>query len=165
MPWQFFKKYQLIEKIPSSIRKILQDGENGLIQETVKENDPCLERVQNVLIASNNIAAEAAIKQAQKEGFNTLLLTTYLQGEAQQVGIVLGGILRQIAETGQPLQRPACLVAGGETTVTLKGNGLGGRNQEVALGAVTGIAGLKDVAIISLGPMEKMVQPPLLAVL
>jgi hydroxypyruvate reductase len=106
--------------------------------------------VNNILIGSNELAAEAALRQAETEGFHTLLLTTYLQGEARQGGRLLGSIVRQMANDGRPLSRPACLVAGGETTVTLQGKGLGGRNQELALGAVSDLAGLKEVALVSL---------------
>jgi hydroxypyruvate reductase len=79
-----------------------------------------------------------------------MLLTSYLQGEACQVGKVIGAIARQIALTGDPIPRPACLIAGGETTVTVRGDGLGGRNQELALGAVTEIAGLRNIALVTL---------------
>jgi hydroxypyruvate reductase len=104
----------------------------------------------NVVIGSNLQAAQAALRQAEMGGFHTLLLTTYLQGEARQAGAMLAAIARQIAATGQPLPRPALLVAGGETTVTLTGPGKGGRNQELALGAVTGLAGLPEIALVAL---------------
>jgi glycerate 2-kinase len=109
-----------------------------------------LERVTTQVIASNTHAAQAALEQARAEGFHALLLTTYLQGEAVQAGGVLASILRQIDATGQPVARPACIIAGGETTVTLRGAGLGGRNQELALGAVALLAGLPDVALVTL---------------
>jgi hydroxypyruvate reductase len=96
------------------------------------------------------MAARAALAQAELEGLNTALLTTYLQGEARHAGRVLGAIARQVAATGEPLARPACLVAGGETTVTLTGDGLGGRNQEVALGALRELNGLSNVALVTL---------------
>ena len=90
------------------------------------------------------------MKQAQAEGFHTMILSNYLQGEASQVGIACASILRQVAAYGQPLPRPACLIIGGETTVTLRGNGLGGRNQELALAAVRDMDGLDDIALITL---------------
>jgi hydroxypyruvate reductase len=90
------------------------------------------------------------MKQAEFEGFNTLLLSTYLQGEAREAGRALGAIARQIAADGRPLPRPACLVVGGETTVTIKGKGKGGRNQELALGAVHDLAGLSQFALLTL---------------
>jgi hydroxypyruvate reductase len=82
---------------------------------------------------------------------HALMLSTYVEGEAREVARVYSGIVREIAASGQPLPRPACIVAGGETTVTLRGKGLGGRNQELALAAALKIAGLDNVAIVACG--------------
>lgn len=148
---QILQKYHLEDKIPANISAVLRRGANGELPETLKEDDPLLNRVTNAVIASNPQAAESALQQARQEGFHTLLLTTYLQGEASQAGVVLASVLKQIAATGQPLPRPACLVAGGETTVTLRGKGMGGRNQEMALGATFLLEGTPDVALVTLG--------------
>jgi glycerate 2-kinase len=144
------ERYGLLDKVPPSIIAHLESGRRGELPETPKAGDPAFERVQNVIIGSNLQAAQAALHQAEAEGFHTLLLTTYFQGEARQAGVTLAAIARQIAATGQPLARPACLVAGGETTVTLTGSGKGGRNQEIALGALPGLAGLPEIALVSL---------------
>jgi hydroxypyruvate reductase len=133
------KKYNLQEKIPSRI-------ENSL-RETIKPGDPLLERVQNIVIASNEIALQAALDQSHKEGFRTLILQKGIQGEARDVGRGLALAFRGYLDR---LERPFCLLAGGETTVTINGNGMGGRNQELALAAVDVLAGLKDVLMISL---------------
>jgi hydroxypyruvate reductase len=144
-------KYDIESRAPEPILRRLWSGVSGEIPETPKEGDPLFERVQNVIIGSNRRAAEAALAQASAEGFNTLLLTTYLQGEARQAGRLLGAIARQIAASGQPVARPACIVAGGETTVTLQGGGgLGGRNQELALSAALEIAGLPEIVVVTL---------------
>ncbi len=145
------QKYHLEEQTPPGILSIIKRGVEGSIPETIKPGDPLLEKVTNQIVASNPQAAEAGLEQARKEGFHPLLLTTFLQGEASQAGIVLAGLLRQIDATGQPLPRPACLAVGGETTVTVRGQGLGGRNQELALGSVFLLDGLRDVALVSLG--------------
>ena len=87
---------------------------------------------------------------ARATGFNALLLTTYLQAEAREAGRMLAAIARELASSGHPLPRPACIVAGGETTVTLRGSGRGGRNQELALAAVADLAGLPDLALVAL---------------
>jgi glycerate 2-kinase len=145
------RKYRLEDRVPPGIASILERGTRGEIAETVKPGDPVVENVINQIIASNPQAASAALAQARRDGFHTLLLTTYLQGEASQVGIVLASLLQQIHASADPLPRPACIVAGGETTVTLHGQGLGGRNQEMALGAVFLLSGLPDVALITLG--------------
>ncbi len=142
--------YGMIENSPESIVSHLRRGAAGELPETPKPNDSLFEKVHNVLIGSNWQAAEAAVDQAREEGFQSMLLTTFLQGEARQAGGLLSAILRQIADSGQPLPRPACLVAGGETTVTVRGDGLGGRNQELALGAAHGLASLPNVALLTL---------------
>lgn len=144
-------KYELGPRVPGPILSRLRAGVSGEIPDTPKEGDPLFERVQNVIIGSNRQAAEAALAQARAEGFQTLLLTTYLQGEARHIGRALGAIARQIACDGQPLPRPACLLAGGETTVTLQSRGgLGGRNQELALSAAVEISGLPGVMVVAL---------------
>lgn len=147
---QVLERYAILEKVPPTILGHLSSGVRGEIPETPKPGDSLFQSVQNVIIGSNLQAARAALEEAQRIGFQTMLLTTSLQGEARQVGRVLAAIARQIAGTGQPIPRPACLVAGGETTVTLKGDGMGGRNQELALGAVTDLAGLQDVVLVTL---------------
>ncbi|MFC2054866.1 glycerate kinase [Chloroflexota bacterium] len=148
--YQILEKYDLLDRVPRSITTRLEEGQRGELPETPKPGDPVFERVQNVIIGSNIQAARAAVSQAQKEGLHTLLLTTWLQGEARQAGRFLAAIGRQINAYNQPVVRPACVVAGGETTVTIKGNGLGGRNQEMALGALSELAGLPDSALITL---------------
>jgi hydroxypyruvate reductase len=106
--------------------------------------------VHNHLIASNVIAAEAAVEAARERGFHAMLLTTFLEGEAREIGRVAAAMARELALRNAPLARPALLVVGGETTVTVRGNGRGGRNQEVVLGAVDGIAGLHNVLVVAL---------------
>ena len=130
------QKYKL--NVPASIMLALE--------ETLKPGDALFSRVENKIIASNEIAARAALTQAEREGFQVDLLTTHLQGEAREVGFSLASKLR----VGKILH-PYCLIAGGETTVTLCNNpGRGGRNQELALAAVPVLAGMKDAMLISL---------------
>ena len=149
--YAILEKYNLLQKTPASIRAVLQQGMAGDLPETLKANDPLLNNVVNQVIASNLQAAQAGLEQARSASFHTMLLTTYLQGEAAQVGSVLASLLKQIESSDQPLPRPACLVAGGETTVTLRGDGLGGRNQELALGAAFLLEGMADAALLTLG--------------
>jgi glycerate 2-kinase len=148
--YQILKKFGLLDRVPRSIAERLEGGQRNEHPETPKPGDPVFERVQNIIIGSNIQAARAAVNQAQKEGLHTMLLTTWLQGEARQAGRFLAAVGRQINADNQPVVRPACIVAGGETTVTIKGDGLGGRNQEMALGAVSELAGLPDSALITL---------------
>lgn len=144
-------KYELVSAAPRSVVRHLELGAIGRIPETPKHGDAALDRVQNCVIASNEQAAEAAVGKAKELGFHSLLLSTFIEGEAREVARVLAGILREIDHSGRPVPRPACVVAGGETTVTIRGNGLGGRNQELALAAVAPLAGLTNVALLSLG--------------
>lgn len=103
--------------------------------------------VQNLIIGDNKLAAQAAHEQAQSEGFDSEILTNKLQGEAREVGLMLANKLRDEATT-RP--HPFCLIAGGETTVTIRGNGKGGRNQELALAAVNELRGVKNIMLIAL---------------
>ena len=134
------QKYGLLEKVPASIVESLKT-----IPETQKPGDPLFERVQNVIVGSNARAAESAQSQARSEGFHPVWLGDDWQGEAREVGRKFCHILKT---TTTP--RPFCLIAGGETTVTLRGRGRGGRNQELALAAARELAGARDVMLISL---------------
>jgi hydroxypyruvate reductase len=148
--WAVLDRYDLWRQVPESIRKRLEAGRQGKIEETPKPGDPIFDRVTNVIIGDNAIAAQAAIEQAGKLGFNTLLLSTYVEGEAREVARVFAAIAKEIVHSGRPVARPACVVAGGETIVTLQGTGKGGRNMELALAAGIAIQGLEDTIIASL---------------
>jgi glycerate 2-kinase len=148
--YQVLERYDLLEQVSASIIEVLKRGQRGQLAENPKPDDALFEDVNNVIVGSNSQAAQAAVDQAREDGFHAMLLTTYLQGEARQAGRLLAAVARQLAATGQPVKRPGCVVAGGETTVTLQGDGYGGRNQEVALGAVQDMTGLKNVILIAL---------------
>ncbi len=138
-------KYGLRATIPSSIPALLEQA-----PETLKPGDPLFAKVQNVLVGSGLLAAQAALAQARTEGFNPYLLRIDLQGEARQAAFELATFLRQAKRTGQPVPHPACIIAGGETTVTLHGKGKGGRNTELALAAVTELADFPGVLLVTL---------------
>jgi glycerate 2-kinase len=139
---EIIKKYGLDQIVPAAALSSLNSG-----RETLKAGDPIFDGVKNVIIGDNSMAAQAALSQAEEQGFDSRILTTALQGEARQVGRALAQTLRD-ASRDQP--RPFCWIAGGETTVTLRGSGRGGRNQELALAAVPGLAGLDHVMLIAL---------------
>jgi hydroxypyruvate reductase len=139
------EKYALYGKIPASIPVTLEQA-----PETSKPGDPIFAKVQNVIIGSGLLAAQAALAQAGTEGFNPYLLRVDLQGEARQAAFELSTFLRQAKRTGDPVQRPACIVASGETTVTLHGQGKGGRNTELALAAVIELADFPGVLLVTL---------------
>ncbi len=141
--------YSLTDEIPPAVLATLRRGETGALPETPKPGDPLFARARAVIVVDNGAAARAACAAAADLGFHALLLSTFIEGEAREVGRVLAGIAREIAATGHPAPRPACIVAGGETTVTVTGSGRGGRNQEVALGAARTLDGLSDVLVVS----------------
>jgi hydroxypyruvate reductase len=148
--WAILAHFGILEETPAPILDRLRRGRAGQQEETLKPDDPRLARTQHVLVGSNRLAACAALDQATREGFTPLLLTTHLEGEAREVGRVLAAIARDARSQGTPLAAPCCIVAGGETTVTLRGNGRGGRNQELALSAALALDGLEGVVLAAL---------------
>jgi hydroxypyruvate reductase len=147
---QVLERYQLVTNLPASIITHLREGADGIHPETPKPGNPTFDYVSNLIIGSNRLACQAALAKARQLGFNSIILTTYLQGEARQAGKFIAAIAREIEAAQQPVARPACLIVGGETTVTIRGKGYGGRNLEVALGAVADLAGLNNVILITL---------------
>jgi hydroxypyruvate reductase len=148
---KIIERYQLQGKIPPVVRAFLEQGARGGIEETPKAADPVFEKVQNVLVGSNRLALQAAKQKAEALGYNSLLLSSSVEGETQTVAAVHAAIAKEISATGGPVRRPACVISGGETTVTIRGGGLGGRNQEFALAAALHIEGLEGVVILSGG--------------
>jgi len=147
---EVLKKYKLWFQASASVRKVLSDGVKGAIPETPKAEDEAFKKVFNVVVGNNRYASLAACQQLKSAGLNTLLLTATLEGEARQVGTVLASIAKEVAASGNPVAKPAGIVAGGETTVTVTGKGLGGRNQEIALAAALKLKGLDGVVVASL---------------
>jgi glycerate 2-kinase len=140
-------RYGIAAKIPAAVRERLSQNAS----ETPKPGDKIFEHVQNVIVGSNRLAVDAAAQQARALGYHTLVLSTFIEGETRDVARVHAAIAKEICATGRPVKPPACVISGGETTVTIRGTGLGGRNQEFALAAALDIAGLKDVVILSAG--------------
>ena len=132
------------------MRRRLHDGVEGRLPDTPGPGDPLFSRVANVLVGSNRLAAEAAVSAAERLGYRTLLLSTFVEGEAREVAKVAAALAREILASGHPAAPPACLVLGGETTVTVKGAGRGGRNQELALAAALLLEGIDGVSILAL---------------
>jgi hydroxypyruvate reductase len=107
--------------------------------------------VENQIVGSNQKSLEAALAAAKSLGYRSLILASTIEGETRDVARMHAAIARQIRDYGQPLKSPACVISGGETTVTIRGNGKGGRNQEFALAAALDIAGLDRVLVLSAG--------------
>jgi len=144
-------KYAIRRQVPAAVRERIERGERGELPETPKPGDPVFRRVRNTVVGGNRLALAAAARRARALGFRTLVLSSEIEGETREIARMHAAIAREIMRAGQPLKPPACIITGGETTVTLKGNGLGGRNQEFALAAALDIAGLERVVIFSAG--------------
>jgi glycerate 2-kinase len=148
--WRVLEHSGIIDKVPSTVRTHLDRGAKGKIPDTPKPGDPLFDSVRNIIVGSNRHAAEAAVRAARENAMNALLLTNSLEGEAREIGRQAAGLARDMIENSRPLPRPACLVLGGETTVTVRGSGKGGRNQELALSAAVDLGGLKDVLVVAI---------------
>jgi glycerate 2-kinase len=149
--WEILEKYNLLKKIAPSIQKHLSLGKKGEIAETPKFGHPAFEKVSNILIGSNILALHAAEKEALSLGFNTMILSSSIVGDTREVARFHSAIAKEVISSGNPLPRPACILSGGETTVIIKGHGLGGRNQEFALAGALEISGLEKVVLLSGG--------------
>jgi len=138
--WAVIEKYHLQAELPDAVRSHLRAGLAGRLPDTPKADDPIFQRVQNIIVGDNAIAAEAAQRAAREQGFHAMILSTFVQGEAREIARVLVGLGREVVAHRRPLPPPACFILGGETTVTLRGQGKGGRNQEMALAAAIELA-------------------------
>ncbi len=145
------KKYRLWLGALLPVKKHLEAGRRGARPETPKPGNPLFRRVQNVIVGDNQPSVAAVAEKAQATGLNAFVLTTKLQGEAREAAKLFGTLARAVRETGEPAPRPACLIAGGELTVTVTGRGKGGRCQELALAAAKEIAGLSGTTLMAFG--------------
>lgn len=144
------KKHGLWADAPSDVRKVLTEGTRGQIEETPKPGDEAFRKVCSIVIGNNRTASLAALDYLKSKGLNALLLSTSLEGEAKYLGPILASVAREIGVSGNPVRKPSGIVAGGETTVAVKGRGVGGRNQELALSAATKISGIKGCVVASM---------------
>lgn len=141
------KKYRLLEKIPESVRRHLQNARPEM--ETPKNFRKI--KVHTVILATNEDACVAAVEKAEVLGFNAMILSTRIEGESREAGIIQAGIAKEIEVNDRPLRTPCVLVSGGETTVTIEGDhGEGGPNQEFVLGFATKIGGSKRIIGVSI---------------
>ncbi|MGD1070941.1 MAG: glycerate kinase [Bryobacteraceae bacterium] len=144
-------RYGLRARVPLTVRQRLEAGEETGEEETPKPGDALFENVENIIVGNNQKSLEAAARAAKALGYRTLILASTIEGETRDVARMHAAIARQIRKSGQPLRPPACVISGGETTVTIRGPGKGGRNQEFALAAAIDIAGLENTLIMSAG--------------
>ena len=147
---EVLERYDL-KDVPASIRRHVNAGVAGRIPETPKPGAPMFDRVFNVVVGSNILALEAAMDAAEKKGYQTLILSSMVEGETREVARVHSAVAREIVKSGRPVPSPACIITGGETTVTIRGKGLGGRNQEFCLAAALDMADLPPRVVIMSG--------------
>jgi hydroxypyruvate reductase len=124
---------------------------NAALQETPKPGDPAFAKVKNLIVGSNRLALDAAAQKAKELGYRTLLLSSFIEGETREVAKVHAAIAKEVLAHARPVRRPACILSGGETTVTVHGKGKGGRNQEFVLAGALELEGLGPAIIFSGG--------------
>jgi glycerate 2-kinase len=142
---------EVFSEVPREVTEHLEMGARGEIAETPKPADGLFANVSNVVVGSNRHALEAASEEAQRRGYPPLILSSRIQGEARQAARLHADILWEVITSGHPLHPPACILSGGETTVTVRGQGKGGRNQEFALAAALALEGAGNVLLLSAG--------------
>lgn len=145
------KRRNIWDKASENVRKHLLKGKNKEIEETPKPEDKIFRKIYNYVIGSNKDACKAAYEEARKNGLKSMILTTHLEGEAREVGIVISSIAKDLYKNNFPLKKKSAIIIGGETTVIVKGFGKGGRNQECVLSSIIGLSGLKGIAFSSIG--------------
>lgn len=152
--WAVVEKYGLAERLPASALQRLHAGLAGELPDTPKPGDQSFAHSEVVVVGDNRVAAQAAAGQARELGYNTLLLSTFVEGEARTVAQVAAALAKEVLSSGQPVAPPACLILGGETTVTLSGSaassGQGGRNQELGVAAALALQGCGGVTVAAL---------------
>jgi glycerate 2-kinase len=152
-PTTFAQALEVLERrgvlgeAPEGVRRRLADGARGSLEETPKPGDPIFRKVRTRVVGSGRLSVLAAAREAKRRGLRPLVLTSRLEGEAREVARVLVAILREQVDTAKPGAAPICLLAGGETTVTVQGQGQGGRNQELAVAAAQALSGFPVPAV------------------
>ena len=148
--WAVLEKYRLSD-VPPAVRDYLQKGMAGKVPETPKAVDPVFDKVSHLIIGSNILALEAAKEEAESMGYACLILSSMVEGETREVARVHTAIAKEVMKSGRPLPPPVCVISGGETTVTIKGEGLGGRNQEFCLASLLDLEGLPNRVVVLSG--------------
>jgi hydroxypyruvate reductase len=134
------ERYSLGGEMPEAVMVRLRRGAAGEVPETIKPGDAVLKRTQPFICAGNALALEACAEAARSRGYTPMVLSDRLQGEAREVARALVAVAQRVAAADEPVPKPACVLAGGETTVTVRGEGKGGRNQELVLASLAALA-------------------------
>jgi hydroxypyruvate reductase len=142
-------RYGIATMIPEAVKKLFEKGAAGDIAETLKAGAPVFHKVQNLLVGNNRSALSAAKERAEALGYQSVMLSSAMEGEARKVAIDHAAMAKNLRLDRTGVRRPVCILSGGETTVTIQGGGLGGRNQEFALAAAIELDGVKGVVVLS----------------
>ena len=145
--YEVLSRYGLWDKIPEAVRRRIRLGLDGKVEETPKPGDPLFRRIVNLIVASVGDACKAAERYLRSRGYRSMILTRFMEGEAREIGVFAAGLLRQLSER----RGRHAIVMGGETTVTVRGGGTGGRNQELALSASIKLRDLGNCCLVSVG--------------
>lgn len=145
------KRYGIWDRVPVSVRERIEKGKHGEVPETPKIGDPAFQRCHWELVGTNLQALMAASKEAEHQGYRPLILSAGVEGETREIAKVHAAVAKEVLRSGNPIPPPACILSGGETTVTLQGEGLGGRNQEFILASAMALEGEMHVVVLSGG--------------
>ncbi|MEM2902024.1 MAG: glycerate kinase [Candidatus Bathyarchaeia archaeon] len=148
---KILRRYGLWNDLTNTVKEFLTKGVEGILPETPKPEDPCFKSVYNYIVGSNLEICLELKRFYKKRGCNSIVLTSRMEGEAREVGKLLSSIALEATSSGNPLKPPLALICGGETTVTVRGGGKGGRNQELALAASTRISNQVPILMASFG--------------
>ena len=149
--WQVLEKYGITARVPAAVRERIAAGRRGEIPETPKAGDACFRKTRNLIVGSNRLAVDAAAAKARELGYRPVVLSTLIEGETREIAAMHCAIAREALLSGRPAKPPVCFISGGETTVTLRGNGKGGRNMEFALAAAIALDGVDRIFAFSAG--------------
>ncbi|MEM3044094.1 MAG: glycerate kinase [Candidatus Bathyarchaeia archaeon] len=145
------RKYGLWDSAPPAVRNLISKGLDGVEAETPKPGDPCFRKVHNFIVGSNRSICSSLINFYRNRNLNVAHLTSFMEGEAREAGLFYAALIREVVESDRPIPKPCILILGGETTVTVRGDGRGGRNQEAMLSASIKLKGIDGVACLSFG--------------
>ena len=148
---EVFSKYNIWHKLPGSVQTRIQQGLAGDIEDTPKAGDDVFQRCYSELVGTNLQALMAASREARRKGYQPLILSSTVEGEAREVVKMFAAFAKEVRNSENPVPAPACILCGGETTVTIRGNGKGGRNQEFALASAIIVDGMENLVVLSGG--------------
>ena len=144
-------RYELRGRLPQAVISHFEAGQRGEVPETPKPGEEVFSKVKNLIVASNFQCLLAAKRKAEELGYHALILSSMVEGETREVARVHAALIKEVSRTANPIAPPACLISGGETTVTIRGKGKGGRNQEFVLACAIEIAGWEGISVFSAG--------------